>query len=77
MSKLPVVGYLYAVPCLCSDLATATNVGLASVAGFPGARHLAGAALLWGRSHTVLYLSSQSGSRKLVWMVPDRHLDIS
>lgn len=38
---------LYAMPCLYSDLGTATSVGLASVVVFTGAGDLAGAALLW------------------------------
>lgn len=65
MSKLPVLGRLYASPCPCSDLAAATNVGLASVMGFTGARDVAGAALLWGRCRMVPYLRGQSGSRML------------
>lgn len=74
MSTLPVLGCLYAMPCLCSDLAAATNVGLASVMGFTGARDFTGATLLWGECWMVPYLHGQSSSTKLVWMASDRHL---
>lgn len=47
MSKIPWDAFMPSMPCLHSDLATATNVGLASVVVFTGTKDLAGAALPW------------------------------